>query len=476
MANEALLTYYGTDPWANVSQNQRQWYDPTLQNMFRKRTVYAEGLVPFVTQPLLPMNAQQMTFTQVFDFEPNTATQDNRLINVVPSNLDSRSVTISSARYAFATAYDKFDEYISYWRQAGGSNGSMKSLITERVGRVMMESMDLLIRNSFLSNGYVTLANNKATAADIVQSDKFTLSMVDDAILRSQSQYVFTDINGGGSSIMCIGTPGHQYDIVTESSTTSRWIELQKYTSQTPFNKFEIGAYHGSRHFQTPNNILWNCGAVAKRVGLRVSHSYLDGAPDPAGATKVDGVYSVGQTGVSIRRNLAVADFVANTDFAVGDMITIHKVFTQAAEAAAKPQLRVAGAPKFDDGEAVLRRIIAIDTTTPGAHTITVDRPLMRDFTVKQADDGTGVDAGGTYYGFVTRGVNLHVNIMISAPGGVLCGVFQPPRVYAPAPIDLFQNVYQVGYDMYLKFQTVKPEAYEVFVTGGKARIATKTV
>lgn len=481
MANETLLTYYGTDPWQYIDQNQRKWYDPTLQSMYRKRTVYADGIVPYATQPLLPMNAQTMIFTSVYDFEPNTTEQAPRQINVAPASLESRQVQVTSTRYAFATAYDKYDDYISYWRTSGQANSALQGLIQERVGRVLQESIDLLIRNAFLSTPYLSLANGKATAADIVQTDKFTLAMVDDAILRAQSQNVFTAPSGtNGASVMCIGTPGHQYDIMTESPTTSRWTELQKYTSQTVFNQYEIGSYHNSRHFSTPNNILWNCGAVQTQVKLRAAHSYQDGSPDPATST-VDGVYRVGQlTGAgSIRRNLAVADFTVGTgagQLAVGDMITISKVLNQAAETALKPSLRVTGAPKYDDGETLLRRIIALDAT-PGACTITIEKPLMRDFAVEINNVGTGAATpGSTVWGFVTKGVNLHVNIMVSEPGGIVCGVFKPPRIYAPKPIDLYENVYMVGYDMYLKFQLIKPEAFEVFVTGGKARIGTKTV
>ena len=477
MANETLLTYYGTDPWMNIDKNQRAWYDPTLQSMYRKSTVYADGIVPYAVQPLLPMNASQMTFTSVYDFEPNTTEQtEMRMLNVAPASLDSRAVTVTKARYAFATAYDKYDTYISYWRSQNQSNASFQSLIQERVARVLQESLDLLIRNAFLSTPFVTLANNRATAADIVQGDKFSLTMVDDAILRAQTQNVFTAPSGtNGASIMCIGTPGQGYDIMTDMS--NRWIELQKYTSQTPFNSYEIGSYHNSRHFSTNNNILWNCGAITKQCAMVEARTYQDGAPDPA-TTTVDGVYKVGQAGAA-HRDLKLVDFAAG-DFVVGDMVTIHKVRTSSAEAAAKPSLRVEGAPKYDDGNTLLRRIVAVDAT---ANTIVLDKPLMRDFDKEISATGAGdafcnptLSSGSGVYGFVTKGVNLHVNVMVSAPGGVVCGVFQPPRIYAPKPIDLFENVYQVGYDMYLKYQVIKPEAFEVFVTGGKARVTNKTV
>ena len=156
----------------------------------------------------------------------------------------------------------------------------------------------------------------------------------------------------------------------------------------------------------------------------------------------------------------------------VGENVTIHRRRNQAAQVTAQPQLRVLDAPCYDDADMVTRRIVSIDADNDR---LVLDRPLMRPFNVEVATTGTGVatPASGCY-GFVTRGLNLHANVMIAAPGGVVCGVFQPPRIYSPQPIDLYQSVWQVGYDMYLKFQVIKPEAFEVFITSGSARIATK--
>ena len=471
----AFLTYYGQDPWSNIDKNQRTWYDPTLQMLYRRNTVYSNGLVPYVTQPLLPMNAQEMVFPMVFDFEPEIGEiTEPRMTTVAPSGLDSKQVRVRSTRYAFATAYDKYDEYISFWRNAtasgGDSRSAIKGLIQERVGRALQETLDLLIRNAFLSTPYISLPNDKTSASDLDPADKFSLNMVDDAILRAQSQYVWNNPSGGAQNLMCIGTPGQGYDIMTEAPSSSKWIELQKYTSQTPFNRYEIGSYHNSRHFNTTANVLWNCGPITQQKKIIAAANYRDGAPNPA-TDKVDGVYEVGQADSGVVRYIQLEAF-APGDFVVGENVTIHRRRNQAAQVTAQPQLRVLDAPCYDDADMVTRRIVSIDADNDR---LVLDRPLMRPFNVEVATTGTGVatPASGCY-GFVTRGLNLHANVMIAAPGGVVCGVFQPPRIYSPQPIDLYQSVWQVGYDMYLKFQVIKPEAFEVFITSGSARIATK--
>jgi hypothetical protein len=421
------------------------------------------------------MNAQEMVFPMVFDFEPEIGEiTEPRMTTVAPSGLDSKQVRVRSTRYAFATAYDKYDEYISFWRNATASGGDSRSairgLIQERVGRALQETLDLLIRNAFLSTPYISLPNDKQTAADLDQSDKFSLQAVDDAILRAQSQYVWNNPSGGAQNLMCIGTPGQGFDLMTEAPASSKWIELQKYTSQTPFNRYEIGSYHNSRHFNTPANILWNCGPITTQSKIKAAANYRDGAPDPS-TTKVDGVYEVGQADSNVVRYIQLDTGMAAT-FSVGDMVTIHRRRNQAAQVSAQPQLRVLDAPCYDDPDMVTRRIVSINA---GADRITLDKPLMRPFNVEVDTAGNGVatPASGCY-GFVTRGLNLHANVMIAAPGGVVCGVFQPPRIYSPQPIDLYQSVWQVGYDMYLKFQVIKPEAFEVVITSGSSRIATK--
>ncbi len=72
----------------------------------------------------------------------------------------------------------------------------------------------------------------------------------------------------------------------------------------------------------------------------------------------------------------------------------------------------------------------------------------------------------------MTRGLHLHVMIMIGAPDGVIGAVLIPPRFYGPMSIDLMQSYWQVGWDAYMKYQVIKPEAFEVVVTAGSSRIA----
>jgi hypothetical protein len=463
-------TYYSTDPWSNISTNQRTWYDPILKAQYRRNTVYT-GMVPYATQPMLPTNAPSMVFNFAYDFHANTdAASSLRYNEVAPAYMDGFQVQIDFTRYQWASAFDKYDQLISYWRDVGGNQG-LSRIIQERVARELQETTDLLIRNAFLGTNFITLASTSYTGADQIKTgDSFTLPMVDQAILRAQTTNVWTEPVPGmqAGDLLCIGTPGQHYDVITSDAATNRWIELRKYRDLTPFNKYEVGSYHSSRHLQTPANVLWNCGKTTVTTNISAAAGPLDGAPDPA-STKVDGVYKVGQAGTGATHSITV---VSSATFAVGDMVSIHKKKVQSAAAAAKPKLLVSGAPVFDEGTKVERRIVSIPDSTH----IVLNKPLLVDFQTEIASTGTGAaSAGSGVYGFVTKGVNLHVNIMIAEQNGVVCGVCVPPRVYAPQPIDLFQSVYRVGWDAFWKFQVVRPEAFEVFVTAGTMREASYT-
>ena len=102
------LTYYGVDPWTNIDKNQRQWYDPLLQQIFRKNCVYAD-LVPYATQPMLDARTTRMTISMTLDFHPNTDTIGLRQLDGVPMQLDSKSVDIVFERHGGVTNYHKYN-------------------------------------------------------------------------------------------------------------------------------------------------------------------------------------------------------------------------------------------------------------------------------------------------------------------------------------------------------------------------------
>lgn len=455
------LTYYGTDPWENVDKNQRQWYDPLLQQIFRRQTVYT-GLVPYATQPMLDARTTRMTITMTLDFHPDFSEIGLRQLDGSPMGLDSKSVDIVFTRYGGVTQYHKYDPMISYWQQNGQTG--LVPIIQDKLGRNIVEVHDLLIRNAFLSSPYVTLAGTSYTGCDqLTDNDKFDLDMVTDSILRAQTQNVLTSPNPAmaSGSLLFIDTPGQINTIQKDTD----WVTWQQYGNAVrAFNSYEVGSYKSSRHLMTGANVLWNCGAKTAQTTLAASRTYQDGSPDPD-TTRVDEVYATGQSGAT--HDVEVAD---SSGFSVGDMVTFHKKFATAAQVAAKPKLRALGSPLYDDGLSVTRRVVAVPD---GTH-VQIDQPLGVDFTTEVNTNGSGAASPSSgVYGWMTKGRSLHVSIAIAGPNGVVAGVAQPPQLYAPPAVDDWVSVHRFSWDAYEKFQLFRPEVFEVFVTSGVARVAT---
>lgn len=464
-----LEQVYGLDPWDKMDKNQRSVFDPALQGVFRQNTVYTD-LIPYVNQDLGAKRTTKLTMNFVFDYEIHTAPQPNMRYNEVePAYLDSKQVEIGIERHQWMTAVDKYDQMVTYWTE-GGAAGIMP-VVRNRIGVQMTGTFNRLIRNAFLSTvGYMGLPNNSYTGADqITASDIFTVDMIDDAILRGQTQNMMSPIGPlPAGSLLCVGTPGQHYDVIRSNDPNNRWVKFSQYNSQgiERFNSYDIGAYHSSRHLATNENILWNCGKTTTQTDITAAAGEADGAPDPA-TTKVDGVYMVGQTTSSVVHYVTVA---STAGFNVGDLVTIHTQKNQAADVTANPKIRVLGAPKFDGDPFITRTIVKIVDGTK----LAFDQPLQVNFKTEVATSGTGVATPSSgCYGFVTKGLSLHVNVMIAQPYGVVAGVLQPPKFYAPAPIDTHQSVYRYGWDAYLKYQLFRPEAFEVFVTAGTYRNRT---
>lgn len=61
---------YPNNPWAGLDRNQRQWYDPILRDVYRKKNVF--GQFTTFQQNLGAVNASRMTINGLYDLHANT--------------------------------------------------------------------------------------------------------------------------------------------------------------------------------------------------------------------------------------------------------------------------------------------------------------------------------------------------------------------------------------------------------------------
>lgn len=93
-------TFYSDNPWQGLDKNQLQnWYVPGLLQTFRTRSVFRAFTPTSVDLTTSAQRAKKMTFTMVYDFEPNTNVIDNRAMWVEPMMTDSAELSITTERH-----------------------------------------------------------------------------------------------------------------------------------------------------------------------------------------------------------------------------------------------------------------------------------------------------------------------------------------------------------------------------------------
>lgn len=436
-ATTGFDTYYGDTPTEVLETNQREWFHPVVDRVFRERSIFT-GLVPFARN-LGGVNAKTMTITQILGLHPNFDPIGLRDIWLSAGHIDSRNVQVTFNRYAGKVAYMDYDDIITYWKSQDGAGrrSVMAGLLTAELGEQMIDVNDYLIRNAFLEGDYKLFSGTATSFGELTSTDTFELDVVREMWLghahRGLPMATNPSLPGNNSgSILCITSPGAVFSIMGETD----WIDRKKYVDQGQLLNYEMGSIFSTRFMQSNRMVLWNCGEIIFRATLADTHNPEDGSPDPA-TEKVDGVYGVGQPSAQHYIQLDAPSIGDYTDLAVNDFISIHTDVTNA--------FGVTNGADYRDGTKIDRRIVRIDADNDRIY---LDRPLMQEM------------SGSTY---VTLGTHVHVALFIGGPGGVVAGVGRPVRFNAPSPVDDLGAVYRFSWDMYQGYQPYAPEVYDVY-------------
>lgn len=442
---------YGDTPVSALDQNQRDWYHPIVDRMFRQQSVF-KGLVRYY-QNLGSINAKNMTITEISDVHPNFDPLGLRDIWMPASHIDSRSHQITFSRYGGKVAYHEYDDLITYWKVNGAAG--MRGILQGALGQHMIDVHDYLIRNAFLTLPFQTYSGSAATGYtgfdDIKAADIFDPQIADEMWLG----FSYRDVplatnpelpNGNQGMLLCLTTPGVVYDIqqqTEDSQAASKFKNVMMYADPSRLLNYEVGMYRNTRYLASPRMTLWNSGTIETQAAIKVAISAGDGAPDPE-TTKVDSVYAVGQKGVT--HGITVDDVGS---IVAGDIVTIHVDRTS--------DFGVSNGVDHRDGKLHVRRVVAVS----GSTVLRFDRPIMEDFST---------DLGGTVYGYVTKGRHVHCSIFLAGPDAVVGGVGRPPVVKAPPPVDDFEQVFRFSWNSYEGFNLSKPEVADIVFSAGSTR------
>jgi hypothetical protein len=440
-----LDTAYGDTPWEDWDKNQRTYYVPDLLETFQHKSIFY-GMVTYGVN-LRAFRTATMVFSQIIDPDPNIAELSTRQIWLPQIYMDSRQLEITAAYYGDKLMAHKYDDDITYWRENGSAG--LRPLIRKRLGPHMVQSLDLLARNTFLEKATVMYAGSASDFGNIGKTDTFDLDVCRAVQLGADYQPDPVD-----NPIFAVTSPGAVHTI--RDADSGEFVERLKYTSpQRVTLNYEIGMYEGVRLTRHPVLTLWNCGEVLKRSSITSSIALGDGAPDPS-TTKVENVWQVGQAGAT--HYIQVAD---TTGFQAGDFVSIHvykEGDSSTYDSGLDSELKATNGCLFTDPTKVEREIYSVPSSTRLAFT----KPITTDDF--QTDLGSGV------YGYVTKARHIHSAVFIKGPRGVVAGVIQPPQTYTPAPIDDVEAIYRVSWDARLKYQQMYPDRFEVYFFNAPVR------
>lgn len=397
---------------------QRTYYEQVLLDVLRTKSI----LSPFciMKEDFAARDTGRMSYTEVLDTEPNWNPVAESAVWLSGAYLDSRAITIDLEIHGDVIKLSEYNELTNFWNK-----GDFRSLCNGKLGQNMVDTMDILARNAFLSHPNKSFAGTgNANRADLVATDVFNpdlAELVRTHLEENEVPGVQATTDGEVGTIVCVTTPRVVHDIRTAAG--SKWLEVNQYVGTTRKFTGEVGTWGGVRFIRTNRLRMRNAGAVTTQTTLTAAT-----IPGQGAAATVDTVYSVGQTGST--RTIPVALI---TGFVVGESVTIHS--------------QPLGATVLDsDGSQETRRIVSSATGV-----LSFDKPLLK------------AHASGDY---VTKGVDIHASVFMGGPG-VVYGVGERP---APVPLPVIDDlgmIRRLAWRGFFKYQLFRPEMYEVVESGG---------
>ena len=407
---------------AALPQWKREYFEQVLLDTLRTKSI----MVPCcaMKEDFRAKDTGVITYTEVFDTNPNYNALSEQDLWLRGAHLDSRSVSIQLEIHGDTLKFSDYSEIVQFV-----NSGNLKGLVEGKIGQNMIDTLDILARNAFLTHpnkiyGGGARANREAiVAGDLFDPDLAELARTH--LEEADIPGIATPGDGDGATILCVTTPRVVHDIRTAAG--SNWLEVNEYAGAIRKFTSEVGMWGGVRFVKSNRLKLFNHGGVDEQTTLNGPTVVGQGS-----AATVDTVYTVGQS--TSTRTVAFTDA---SGFVVGDTVTIHS--QSAGDGAGHP-------PVEGDGTQETLRIVAIS-----GNNVSFNKPLM-----KPHLDGD----------FVTKGVDIHSSIFMGGPA-VVYGVGERPFPVIPPKIDDLQMINRYGWRGFLKFQMFRPEYIEVHETAG---------
>ena len=400
---------------------QREWYEAVLLETLRMKSILAPFTV--MKEDFAGKDTGRITYSEVFDLEPNWNALAETDIWLKGAYLDSRSVTIDLEIHGDVIKLSDYHELTNYL-----NSGDLTGLCKGKLGQSVTDTIDIMARNAFLSNPYKNYAGGKANRAALTATDLFDpdiAELVRTHLEEREVPGVAATSDEDVKSIVCVTTPRVIHDIRTKAG--SAWIEANQYAGNIRKFTGEAGTWAGVRFLRTNRLVLRNHGATIAQCTLASAT-----VPGQGAYATVDKVYTVGQS--TSTRYITLTEAVP-AEFKVGETLTLHS--------------QAAGVTLLEsDGTQETRRIVNIDA---GNKRISFDKPLLKEH------------AAGDH---VTLGVNIHGSIFMGGPGVVYAVGERPHPIILPK-IDDLGMINRFSWRGFNKMQLFRPEMFEVVESAG---------
>jgi hypothetical protein len=324
--------------------------------------------------------------------------------------------------------------------------------IQNRVGPQMVETMDVLARNAFLSNSkYRSFASDATGFHDLAAGDTFNPEIARSVQLGADYT-IGTDV-----SFPAVVSPSATY-AAKQLATTDDYIDWNKAVQNPQLLNYVVAEFENVSWIHNWRMVLWNCGEVLAQASITEVVNVGDGAPDPA-SERVDDTFAVGSPDATHYLQVsAISDpTTAETGFKANDKVTLHR-YRPTADAA----MAVEDGVQWNHHANIDAEVYSVDYTN---NRITLKLPVLNE--KYSTALGTGM------YGWVTKARDVHAAVFFKkglGNPGVVAGVMQSPQFHILPPMDVRQAVYSFSWDAYMKYQMVDPDAFEIHFYAGAIR------
>lgn len=450
---DPITDYYASEPWSAITDKERDWYVPLLMDAFFQRSTYAD-MVP-VKVDLTAQETRTMIFSGMWRLEPNWNALGDRQIWLDTMHPASWQQRITTHHYGGKMAVHELDPLITYWKASGGGAGGLVPMVNNLLAGAIIDQLEIQVRNAFAESQMTFFSDGAGGSSgtgfsDIAATDVYVPSILRDLNLA----FDYNQVHQQGTSLRAVAycSPGQVY----EAEDNADFKGVLEVARARQLLNYEVGEYKGVGHVSNVINTLWNMGTITAQAPIAAAVNAGDGAPiaDPdAGTGYVDGVKEVGQKAGTQTPYIELGVFTTGliSDLVVGDVITLHTLRS----AGTVLPYDVANAPIPSDGTITNRRIVEIDDVNGYIY---LDRPVQKELVT---------DLGAGVYGYLTKGLHIHMAVVNAAPGAVVGGFTMPPVIRFPMVIDDTGSMYRVSWHGWYEYKLFRPEVVAVIYTSG---------